>query len=547
MLNKLSLRFRLIFAFASIALVLFIVGGIGVNSLTRIRTKYEHVITVVTPKVIHLTQMRWSMEKLLSIVTQMGLYGTSPEDLATLGNELKTARQAYTEAEKQYQSLKFSEGEQGLYDQVAEKWGLVLGFMVDALPLARSAKPEDKIKFAVLYRGEFKNARHQFYQALENLIQFQTRESAIHIESAQKSSNTSTSAMVIFSLFGFIISIAVGAIVSRIMASRLSLLADRLSKGADRLSGAADQIASAGEELLASLDSQSSAIHETTAAMDEINSMVGKSAENASISRTVSISSDEKARACQKSMDDMLHAIHELEKSSDQVMEQMNTNTQSFMDINQVISEIGNQTKIINDIVFQTKLLSFNASVEAARAGEHGQGFSVVAEEVGNLAQMSGRAAKDIQQMINSSISKVHHIVEISKTQVTQIISHNRKKLNEGKLLASECKSSLTELVSNVTQVRSMVEEISSATQEQATGLTDVTKSMGVINQSTQESAKSSRMTSQASEQLASQANELRGVVSTLNQTVHGSGNAKSELEISSTSPPAQNGSFENE
>ncbi|MBC7465119.1 MAG: hypothetical protein H7256_03945 [Bdellovibrio sp.] len=50
------------------------------------------------------------------------------------------------------------------------------------------------------------------------------------------------------------------------------------------------------------------------------------------------------------------------------------------------MEEIGNKTKVINDIVFQTKLLSFNASVEAARAGEHGKGFAVVAEEVGKLA-----------------------------------------------------------------------------------------------------------------------------------------------------------------
>ena len=74
-----------------------------------------------------------------------------------------------------------------------------------------------------------------------------------------------------------------------------------------------------------------------------------------------------------------------------------------------LISEIGNKTKVINDIVFQTKLLSFNASVEAARAGEHGKGFSVVAEEVGNLAHMSGNSAKEITQLLESSINRVNN------------------------------------------------------------------------------------------------------------------------------------------
>ncbi len=66
--------------------------------------------------------------------------------------------------------------------------------------------------------------------------------------------------------------------------------------------------------------------------------------------------------------------------------------------------DIGDKTKVINDIVFQTKRLSFNASVEAARAGEHGKGFAVVAEEVGNLAQMS----KDKVQEGGWSIFRKH-------------------------------------------------------------------------------------------------------------------------------------------
>ena len=61
------------------------------------------------------------------------------------------------------------------------------------------------------------------------------------------------------------------------------------------------------------------------------------------------------------------------------------------------MEQIKDKVNIINDIVFQTKLLSFNASVEAARAGENGKGFAVVAEEVGNLASVSGKAANEIK------------------------------------------------------------------------------------------------------------------------------------------------------
>ena len=65
-----------------------------------------------------------------------------------------------------------------------------------------------------------------------------------------------------------------------------------------------------------------------------------------------------------------------------------------------IIQEIEDKTKAIDEIVFQTKLLSFNASVEAERAGEHGRGFSVVAQEVGNLAQLSGKSAAEINEIL---------------------------------------------------------------------------------------------------------------------------------------------------
>ena len=81
-----------------------------------------------------------------------------------------------------------------------------------------------------------------------------------------------------------------------------------------------------------------------------------------------------------------------------------------WLEILGYIKSIEEKTKVINDIVFQTKLLSFNASVEAARAGEQGKGFAVVAEEVGNLATMSGTSAEEISKLLESSISHIESI-----------------------------------------------------------------------------------------------------------------------------------------
>ena len=102
--------------------------------------------------------------------------------------------------------------------------------------------------------------------------------------------------------------------------------------------------------------------------------MVTKSAENAKRSREVATTSLTTANHGKVSVEKMIEAIEDINRSNNHIVEQINQSNGKITEIVKVISEIGSKTKVINDIVFQTKLLSFNASVEAARAGEHGKG-----------------------------------------------------------------------------------------------------------------------------------------------------------------------------
>lgn len=114
----------------------------------------------------------------------------------------------------------------------------------------------------------------------------------------------------------------------------------------------------------------------------------------------------------------MLDSIKNIGAANERAGREIGASARHFADIVKVIEEIGSKTKVINDIVFQTKILSFNASVEAARAGEHGKGFTVVAEEVGKLAAMSGVAAHEIGELLSGSIQKVDAIVKDTQTKV---------------------------------------------------------------------------------------------------------------------------------
>ena len=122
----------------------------------------------------------------------------------------------------------------------------------------------------------------------------------------------------------------------------------------------------------------------------------------------------------------------EANKSSIDLTQSMNLvlqKTQEFEELISVINNIKDKTKVMDEIAFQTKLLSFNASVEAERAGEHGRGFAVVAQEVGSLAELSAKAAREIGHIVGSSLDQTtniirdsQHTVEGSKSIVDKVV-----------------------------------------------------------------------------------------------------------------------------
>lgn len=152
--------------------------------------------------------------------------------------------------------------------------------------------------------------------------------------------------------------------------------------------------------------------------------MVEKSAEHSHYLTENSKKSTHAAEVGVSSVQSMLGAMSEIGNSSQQMKIQFEESNKRILEIIKVINEISNRTQVINDIVFQTKLLSFNASVEAARAGEYGKGFAVVAEEIGILASRSGESSKEINQMLTEGMSQVTRIIAQNKEEFEQMI-HN--------------------------------------------------------------------------------------------------------------------------
>lgn len=340
-----------------------------------------------------------------------------------------------------------------------------------------------------------------------------------------KSSNNkiAPSNILIIAIFlGGVVAIAMAYFMVQKPIDFLNQIVKGLNQSGQEVSSAAVQIASASVQLSQASTEQAASLQETSTSIDEISSMISNNTDNAVKSTKTSEQSLVTAERGRLVIEQMIKSIDNISSSNNLIMNQIDETNKDIQNIVTIINEIGTKTKVINDIVFQTKLLSFNASVEAARAGEQGKGFSVVAEEVGNLASMSGNAALEITKMLDSSILKVEEVVKNSKDKIGKLVLSGKENVAAGTKVAHECESVLNEIVNSVASVSKMVSEITSASQEQTQGVHEITKAIAQLDQVTQQNSSSSSESANAASMLSDQATQLNSLVQSLVQTING-------------------------
>ncbi len=284
----------------------------------------------------------------------------------------------------------------------------------------------------------------------------------------------------------------------------------------EKILTSAEEAAFSGASLSQNAKDQSSALHSTVSAIEEVNAMIHRSVENANKSQIVSNSSKNSADQGKSSVTKMIDSITEISQCNNQMTNQFNDLNMQLSEIVKIISEIGTKTKVINEIVFQTKLLSFNASVEAARAGENGKGFAVVAEEIGNLATMSGKASQEINILLDGSIKKVENIVGESKIKITALNQTTQEKIKSGSTTAIECQDSLDLIVSNVKEAIALMNDINNSAKEQLKGVDDISRAMKKLNDVTLQNTQAADLSADASNELKEQAMGIKEVVQNL-------------------------------
>jgi methyl-accepting chemotaxis protein len=235
------------------------------------------------------------------------------------------------------------------------------------------------------------------------------------------------------------------------MVSEVKISAEQLSLGINQLSSASQSLAQSTAE-------QSATVEELFAAVNDIAAKAEENAQKAG--EATDLAEGSKGNVTEGS-------------------EQMLRMTQAMDDMNTASKSIGTVMKVIDEITFQTNILSLNAAVEAARAGQHGKGFAVVADEVRSLASRSANAAGDSNKLIENTLSKSRLGTEIVKetsdslktildgvANSTAVVNQIAKSSAEQNIAIDNVNQGINQLTSVVYQNSATAEESAAATDE---------------------------------------------------------------------------------
>jgi len=480
LLTKISLKTKLIAAFAVVSTLTVAVGAIGIMNMRSINNKaigmYEKEL-----KCLSSAKAAYIDLLLATSAEKSALLASTPDQrnqyLARSKRSLESFKENIQKARPFFQSDKGKALMTSLSLAIAE-WEPVHNQVID---LAKNEALAEKRPSSDLSGG----TGREKVAAVGNILEEATRlqeENAREINTENVSLfKTSLFSMTGLTVVGFALGLVFGIALSVSISRSLRGIIAGLSEGAEQVAAGSSQVAESSQALAEGASEQAASLEETSASTDQLASMTKHNADNALKAKSMMTEVKGIVTDVDRHIGNMAGAISEAMKSSE---------------------ETGKIVKTIDAIAFQTNLLALNAAVEAARAGEKGAGFAVVAGEVRNLAMRSAEAAKSTSSLIETTLKNVKRGHELTK--VTQeAFRHN------------------VELAGKVAVI---VDEVAAASGEQAQGIDQINKAVAEMEKLTQFTAANAEESASASEEMSAQAMQVKGYVEDLSALIDGKG-----------------------
>lgn len=250
-------------------------------------------------------------------------------------------------------------------------------------------------------------------------------------------------------------------------------------------------------EVARNVDALSLTAEETASSMNEmdvsIDQVQSNANETARLSEEVARDADTGAEAIQKTLEE-IHRIRDSSSAAVRVMSNLDAH----------IAAVGKILNVIDDVAEQTNLLALNAAIIAAQAGEHGKGFSVVADEIKDLAERSSASTKEIAELIKG--------IQQESLNAIRAVERGAENVERGVQVSGEAEMALKKILDSSQKSTNMVRAIARATVEQAKGSRQVTDAIGRIAETVQQIAAATAEQARGSELIMSSSEKMRTI-----------------------------------
>jgi methyl-accepting chemotaxis protein len=480
-LNDMKISVRLAFGFACLVIMVALMATFG---FMKVRSTNQSITTIYDDRVVPLKQLKIVNDKYSAdIIDAANKVSAGLMEPKNAVKQVTDATSKATEQWKAYIDTYLTEDEKRGVAQATELMGKAQPVISQLLSALQAG---DKDKTAALVKPLYETI-DPLGDVIDQLVDIQLNEAKAEFERAQAAFQQT---IILFSVI-VTVAIALGCIIGWMLIKAITLplnqvvniarsvangnltlhiddsgrsetglalaalkdmqtnlvgVVSTVRTGSEGVAGASAEIAQGNNDLSMRTEQQASALEETAASMEELSATVKQNADSAK-------------QANQLAQNASTVAIQGGNVVG-QVVETMKGINESSRRISDIIS-------VIDGIAFQTNILALNAAVEAARAGDQGRGFAVVASEVRTLAGRSAEAAKEIKNLINTSVERVE----------------------QGTTLVDQAGTTMTEVVASIRRVTDIMGEISAASAEQSAGVSQVGEAVMQMDQVTQQNA----------------------------------------------------------
>ncbi|WJM87263.1 methyl-accepting chemotaxis protein [Dickeya chrysanthemi] len=505
-LKNMKLATMLGAGFAIVLVISFFVSGYGQLQLRQQSSNINTLANDQLEGLLLVQELKDNLNILAISVRNLTLF-TAPDQVAQEKQLIAKTIARNGDIIKRIGELANSPKEKALFDGINQVRPASLAATQKAIALSQENKL-DEAKAVIM--NEVKPAQENYFKAIGDMVSYQKSDTRRSADDAGQSASFAGVLMLILTGLSTVLGIAIAwAITRRIkkllggepayasdiarqiaggnlvinvelqagdsssllavmedMRARLRGIVQQVHDSSSSISTGSREIAIGSNDLSRRTEEQAASVQETAASMEQI-------------SQTIRQNGDTVREAAQLAT----AASQTATKGNDVVNNVINT----MGDISTSSRKIGDIITVIDGIAFQTNILALNAAVEAARAGEQGRGFAVVAGEVRSLAQRSASAAREIKELITTSMEKVE----------------------SGSRLVGHAGETMSDIVTQAQHVADLISEIGVTTQEQESGISQINQAITQMDSITQQNAALVEESASAADSLSEQAEKL--------------------------------------